>query len=79
MTAPSLPPKRMTVGEVVKYLREKNVDVSRQTVYNWMNVGVNKNPLQYLNVKAPLKSRSPTIRVTTTEWVDDFLRCRTVR
>lgn len=76
--SPQSPPKRLTLTDCLKYLKEKNIDVSRQTVYNWMNVGVNKTTLRYATVKAPLKSKSPTIRITTTEWIDDFLHSRGV-
>lgn len=72
------PPHQLKIGQVPKYLKNKyDLDVTRQTVYNWISKGLRNDSLQYVMVKGKPTSRHPHVRVTTEEWVDSFLRrCR---
>lgn len=60
------PPKKITVNEAARYVRtHHHADVTRQTVYNWINKGVKGIKLRVLQVGHR--------RWTTKEWVDAFL------
>lgn len=57
------------------YLRSKYaLEVSRQTVYNWMNVGRNGEKLTYAVVPGLPGSLYASRRFTSQQWVDEFLR-----
>ena len=78
MTAPPdhTPPgsTELKLGAVPKYLRDKFLlDVTRQTVYNWVHIGRRGEYLKYASIPPPTGSCFNAVRVTTQEWVDDFI------
>jgi hypothetical protein len=44
-----------------------------QTVYNWINIGVKGEKLKIVWGKRNAKSVFPDVRLTTQQWVDDFI------
>lgn len=60
------PPKRLKISEVPGYLdREHSIEVTRQTVYNWVKNGVRGSKLRTI--------RKANKLYTTEGWVDDFV------
>ena len=60
------PPKKLKLADVPEYLATHyNINVSRQTVYNWARTGVGGDVLE--------SRKHPRGRYTTTRWVDDFV------
>lgn len=68
------PSPLMKIAAVVKYVKSKHgLEISRQTVYNWMLHGRNGTKLDFFDVKADPSSIYKNTRVTTQEKVDDFI------
>jgi hypothetical protein len=64
----------MTVGQVTRYLQEyHHRELTRQTVYNWMKVGVRGEVLESMQAIRQKWAATP-VRVTTKEWLHDFFR-----
>ena len=60
------PPKKLKLSEVPAYLdRQHEIEVTRQTVYNWVKKGRKGTTLRTVK-------KAGTI-CTTEKWVDDFL------
>lgn len=60
------PPKKMTVKDVVDYLdSEHDIEVTRQTVYNWIKNGRKGEKLSVVRVAG--------LTLTTKERLNDFL------
>lgn len=69
-------PQLMKVGDVIAYIREKyGMEITRMTVYNWMKAGRHGEVLDFFATKAGPSSPFKTVKVTTPEKVDAFLRC----
>ena len=61
-----MPPKLVKLSEVVPYLEKKhNIEVTRQTVYNWAKMGKRNTVLK-------TAKRVGTL-YTTERWVDEFI------
>lgn len=70
----------LKIGAVPKYLKERyQLDVSRQTVYNWMKTGRKQETLKYAHVKNPEGSHIAFTVFTTVEWLEDFFARSGVR
>jgi len=60
------PPKRIKLSEVPSYVDEKyDIEVSRQTVYNWAKTGIHGIRLKTVKKAGRL--------LTTAGWVDEFV------
>lgn len=60
------PPKKLKLSEVPAYLdRQHEIEVTRQTVYNWAKNGKRGTKLRTVTKAGKL--------YTTENWVDDFL------
>lgn len=67
------PPTRLKIAEIPAYVEKTHgLKISKQTAYNWMNKGMRDETLQFITVPGKRNSKHPNVRVTTTEWVDDF-------
>lgn len=71
------PPTAMTVAQARKYMEEKYGHVvSRQTFYNYMDVGLRNETLEYINVPAPATCNYTHSRRITRRAIDIFFnRC----
>lgn len=71
------PPTSMTVARARKYMEEKYGHiVSRQTFYNYMDVGLRNETLEYTNVPATATCRYTHSRRITRRALDTFFdRC----
>lgn len=68
------PPTLLKIAAVVKYVKSKHgLEITRQTVYNWMAHGKKGTKLDFFDAKADPSSIYKTHRVTTQEKVDAFL------
>lgn len=68
------PSPLLKIAAVVKYVKSKHgLEISRQTIYNWMDTGRNGAKLEYFEAESDPSSIFKNIRVTTTEKVDAFL------
>jgi hypothetical protein len=67
-------PNRIKAVDVPGYVFGRyGLEISRQTVYNWMLIGRNNEKLRYEDIPNPAGSRFTFVRYTSREWVDQFL------
>jgi negative regulator of sigma E activity len=67
------PPRRLLLAAVPDYVKERfGKDISRQSAYNWVSVGRNNVKLRIAQVVA-LGGPHTMVRVTYTNWVDEFV------
>lgn len=71
------PPSPIKLLDVPAFLKQRyNLDISRQTVYNWTKDGLRNEKLQTTTIKGKPTGRYPQVRVTTAAWIATFLlRC----
>jgi len=67
-------PARIKAVDVPGYVFGRyGLEISRQTVYNWMRIGRNNEKLRYEDDPNPIGSRFAIVRYTRREWVDQFI------
>lgn len=66
--------EQIVISEVPDYVAGLNIRITRQTAYNWYKVGLKGEKLRTLEI--PGGPRKTTMRVTTREWINEFIqRC----
>jgi hypothetical protein len=68
------PPRRLKLAMVPDYIEgTRGTLVTKMTVYNWVNKGVRGEKLKVILGRTHPKATYKSVRLTTPEWVDDFL------
>lgn len=64
---------QLKIGKIPEFVQKNyGFDVSRQTVYNWINKGVRHEKLQTFTVPGHPTARYRRTMVTTAEMIADF-------
>lgn len=65
----------LRLSDVQKYIQQRHgLEVSRQTIYNWVTLGRGGETLEFVMAKSNPINKYTHVRLTTEEKVDAFLR-----